>query len=57
MEGVKYVNLIKICPVVIKIQGVENDELAVPVNNTLECHTAILAANTLPCDLMLSNFV
>ena len=46
MEGVKYVNLRKICPVVIKIQGVENDELAVPVNNTLECHMAILAANT-----------
>ena len=32
--------------VVIEIQGVENDELAVPVNNTLVHHMAFLAADT-----------
>ena len=46
MEGIKYVNLIEIGPVVTEIRGVENDELAVPVNNTLVCYTAFLAANT-----------
>ena len=40
MEGIKYVNLIEIGPVVIEIQGVGNNELVVPVNNTLVCHTA-----------------
>ena len=35
MEGIKYVNCIEIGPVVIEISGVENGELAVPVNNTL----------------------
>ena len=35
MEGIKYVNLIEIGPVVIEIPGAENGELAVPVNNTL----------------------
>ena len=35
MEDIKYVNLIEIGPVVIEIQGVENDELAVPVNKTV----------------------
>ena len=35
LEGIKYVNLIKIGPVVIEIQGAENGELVVPVNNTL----------------------
>ena len=44
--GYKNVNLIEISPVVMEIQGVENGELAVPVNNTLVCHTAFLAANT-----------
>ena len=46
MEGIKYVNLIEIGLVVIEIQGVENGELAVPVNNTLVHHTAFLAADT-----------
>ena len=46
MEGIKYVNLIEISPVVIEIQGAENSELAVPVNNTLVRHTAFLAADT-----------
>ena len=32
--------------VVIEIRGVENGELAVPVNNTLVHHTAFLAADT-----------
>ena len=35
MEGIKYVNLIEIGPVVIEIRGAENGKLAVPVNNTL----------------------
>ena len=31
MQGIKYVNLIEIRPVVIEIWGVENGDLAVPV--------------------------
>ena len=46
IEGLKYVNLIELNPVVIEIRGAENGELAVPVNNTLVCHTAFLAADT-----------
>ena len=46
MEGIKYVNLIEIGPVVIEIQGVENSKLAVPVNNILVHHTAFLATDT-----------
>ena len=53
MEGIKYVNLIKIGLVVIEIRGAENSELAVPVNNTLVSHTAFLAADTRPCVLMI----
>ena len=52
MEGIKYMNLIEIGQVVIEIQGVENGELAVPVNNTLVCHTDFLAADTRPCVLI-----
>ena len=52
MEGIKYVNLIEISPVVIEMQRVENGELAVPVNNTLVRHTAFLGADTRPCVLM-----
>ena len=37
---------------VIEIQGVKNGELAVPVNNTLVCHMAFLAADTRPCVLI-----
>ena len=37
IEGIKYVNLIEIGPVVTEIQGVENGDLAVLVNNTLVC--------------------
>ena len=54
MEGIKYVNLIEIGQVVIEIQGVENGELTVPVNNTLVSHTAFLAADTRPCVLISS---
>ena len=32
-------------PVVIEIQGVENGELTVPVNNTLVHHMTFMAAN------------
>ena len=52
MAGIKYVNLIEISPVVIEIQGIENGELAVPVNNTLVHHMAFLAADTRPCILI-----
>ena len=52
MEDIKYVNLIEISPVVIEIQGIENGELAVPVNNTLVHHMAFLAADTRPCVLI-----
>ena len=54
MEGIKYVNydLIEISPVVIEIQGVENGELAVPVNNTLVRYMAFLAADTQSCVLI-----
>ena len=55
MEGIKYVNLIEIGPVVIEIRGAENGELAVPVNNTLVSHTAFLAADTRPCVLIVSH--
>ena len=54
IEGINYVNVIEISPVVIEIRGVENGELAVPVNNTLVRHTAFLAADTQPCVLMYS---
>ena len=52
MEGIKYVNLIKISQVVIEIQGVENCKLAIPVNDTLMHHTAFLATDTQPCILI-----
>ena len=52
MEGIKYVNVTEIGPVVIEIRGAENGELAVPVNNTLVHHTAFLAANTRSCVLI-----
>ena len=52
MEGIKYVNLIEIGPVVIEIRGAENGELAIPVNNTLVSHMAFLAADTRPCVLI-----
>ena len=52
MEGIKYVNLIEIGPVVIEIRGAKNGKLAVPVNNTLVSHTAFLAADTQLCVLI-----
>ena len=40
-------NLIELIDrVVIEIQGAENGELVVPVNNTLVHHTTFLAADT-----------
>ena len=57
MEGIKYVNLIEIGPVVIEIRGAENGELAVPVNNTLVSHTAFLAVDTRPCVLINNTLV
>ena len=44
--GTKYVTILKIGSVVIEIRGVENGDLAVPVNNTLVCHMSFLAADT-----------
>ena len=52
MEDIKYVNMIEIGPVVIEIWGVESSELAFPINNTLVCHTAFLAADTRVCILI-----
>ena len=52
MEGIKYVKLIEVGPVVIEIRGVENGELTVSVNNTLVHHTTFLAADTRPCVLI-----
>ena len=49
MEGMQYVNLIEIGPVVMEIKAVENGELGVPVNNTLLRHMASLAADTWLC--------
>ena len=46
MEGIKYVTLIEINPVVIEIQGVENGKFAVLVNNTIVRHMAFLANDT-----------
>ena len=46
MDSIKYVILIEIGPLVIGVRGVENGELAVPVNNTLVCHMAFLATDT-----------
>ena len=54
MEGIKYLNLIEIGPVVIEIRRVENGKLTVPVNNTLVCHTAFLDADTRPYVLMVN---
>ena len=52
MEGIKYVNLIEISPVVIEIRVVEYGKLTVPVNNTLVRHMAFLAADTRLCVLI-----
>ena len=51
MDGIKYVNLIEIDSVVIR--GVENRKLVVPVNNTLVCHMAFLAADRRPFVLIM----
>ena len=48
-----YVNFIENGPVVIEIQGVENSDLVVLVNNTLVCRTTLLAADTQPCVLII----
>ena len=52
--GIKYVNFIEITqisPVDIEIWGVENGDLAVPVNNTMVYHTSFLAGDTRLCVL------
>ena len=52
IEGIKYINLIEIGPVVMEMQRVENGDLMVPVNNTIVCCTSFLAADTQPCVLI-----
>ena len=37
---------------VLEIRGVGNDDIAVPVNNTLVYHMSFLTADTRPCILM-----
>ena len=49
MEGIKYINLVQIRPVVIKIQGVKIGSLMIYVNNTLVCHGSLLATDTTVC--------
>ena len=56
MEGIKYVNLIEMCMVVIEIQRVENSKLVVSVNNTFVRHTTSLAADARPCVLITKMF-
>ena len=46
MEDVKYINLVKIIPVVIETRGIEYSDLAAPVNNTLVYSTSFMAADT-----------
>ena len=53
IEDIKYINYIEIGPAVIEISGVENGNLAVPVNNTLMCRTSFWAADTQPCVLII----
>ena len=48
-----YVNFIENGPVVIEIQGVENSDLVVLVNNTVVCRTTFLAADTQPFVLII----
>ena len=52
MEGIKYVNLVQICLVVMKIREAEIGDLAVRVNNTLRV-PGVLAADTRLCVLIL----
>ena len=54
MEGIKYLNVIEISPVVIEIRRVENGKLAVAVNSTFVHHTAFLASDIRPCVLITS---
>ena len=49
-------NLIEISSVVIEIQGVENAELMVLVNDTLVHHTGFLTTDTQPCALIWEGF-
>ena len=54
MEGIKHVSFLEISLVIIEIRGVENSELAVPVNKILVHHTAFLTTNTRLCVLICS---
>ena len=53
MEGIKYMNLIKLGLVVIETRWAEIGELEVLVNNILVRHTAFLATDTRSCVLIL----
>ena len=50
--GHKICELIEIGPVITEIRGVENNELADPVNNTLVHHMAFLTTDTRLCVLI-----
>ena len=53
MEGIKYISLIEISLVVIKIyMRCWKRWLSVPVNNTLACRMSFLATDTRPCVFM-----
>ena len=52
MKGIKCVLLVQIGPIVIEIWGVENGDLAVPVNNAVVCCASFVAADTQPCVLI-----
>ena len=49
IESIKYVNVIEIGPVVIKVWGVENGDLMVPVNNTYVLHVFLGHWHTTMC--------
>ena len=56
IESIKYVKPTKIGRLVIEIRGIENGQLAVPVNIILIHHTAFLATDTQLSTLICRNF-
>ena len=53
MEGIKYMNLVKIVIVVIEIWGIENGNLAFPITNTIASGISFLAIDTtVYCDAL-----
>ena len=53
IKSIKFVNLVHIIStVVLEIQGVENNDLTVPINNTLVCHISFFASDAQLCVLI-----